>query len=53
MKQLDRRIDYVFFRPPRNGGQVRVQRAHVVRDIVDGLHPSDHFAVVADLEIWG
>ncbi|MPZ71713.1 MAG: hypothetical protein GEU74_00540 [Nitriliruptorales bacterium] len=48
-KQLDRRIDYVLARPGRPGGTVDVRRAFSVGDPEDGLHPSDHDAVVIDL----
>jgi endonuclease/exonuclease/phosphatase family metal-dependent hydrolase len=48
-KQLDRRIDYVLARRPRPGGRVAVRRAFTLADPVDGLHPSDHDAVVVDL----
>lgn len=51
------RIDYVFFRPPRDGG-VRIGGFVRALDAVlpshEGgadTHPSDHFALVVDLEI--
>jgi endonuclease/exonuclease/phosphatase family metal-dependent hydrolase len=50
-KQIDRRIDHVLARPGRPGGTVAVTRAFLAGDRpVDGRHPSDHYAVVADLE---
>ncbi len=50
VKQIDRRIDHVFARPGRPGGTVTVHRAFVAGDApIDGLHPSDHWAVVVDL----
>jgi endonuclease/exonuclease/phosphatase family metal-dependent hydrolase len=51
VKQLDRRIDYVFIRPLLVGEMPTVLRAQVVTDTLDGLHPSDHYAVVADLAL--
>lgn len=50
-KQLDRRIDYVLVRPSAGGRAPEVRSASVDTDRVDGLHPSDHFAVVADLKV--
>jgi endonuclease/exonuclease/phosphatase family metal-dependent hydrolase len=46
---LDRRIDHVFVRPGRPGVRIRMERARVVGEPVDGLDPSDHRAVVCDL----
>jgi endonuclease/exonuclease/phosphatase family metal-dependent hydrolase len=51
VKQLDRRIDYVLFRPSQEGASPSVSQAYVVTDTVNDLHPSDHYAVVADLEV--
>ena len=46
----DRRIDYVLASWPKEGGRGHVVAAHVAGDgPVDGVHPSDHLAVVADL----
>jgi endonuclease/exonuclease/phosphatase family metal-dependent hydrolase len=43
-----RRIDYVFFR----GTGMEVTRSEVVLDRpLSGLHPSDHFGVMADIEM--
>jgi len=51
-KQIDRRIDHILARPGRPAGQVAVRRAFLAGDQpVDGRYPSDHFAVVADLEV--
>lgn len=50
-KQLDQRIDYVLARPGTPRATVEVRRAFSIGDPVDGLHPSDHDAVVADLEL--
>jgi endonuclease/exonuclease/phosphatase family metal-dependent hydrolase len=49
-EQLDRRIDYVLARPGRPGQPVTVRAAAVADTPVDGLPPSDHYAVVVDLE---
>jgi endonuclease/exonuclease/phosphatase family metal-dependent hydrolase len=46
---IDRRIDHVLVRPGRPGQRVVVERAVLAGDPVDGLHPSDHRAVVCDL----
>lgn len=47
VKQIDRRIDHVL----AHGGGLTVERAFLAGDQpIDGLHPSDHFAVVADLD---
>jgi endonuclease/exonuclease/phosphatase family metal-dependent hydrolase len=51
VKQLDRRIDYILVRPPDTGVNPNVRQANILTDAVYGVHPSDHFAVVADLEI--
>lgn len=50
---IDQRIDHVFFRPGREGQQVVVEGLHVTGDVVNGVHPSDHRAVVADLRWRG
>jgi endonuclease/exonuclease/phosphatase family metal-dependent hydrolase len=47
--QLDQRIDYVLARAGGAASPMRIERAFVAGDAVDGLHPSDHYAVVADL----
>jgi hypothetical protein len=48
-KQIDRRIDHVLARP---AGALRVDRAFLAGDRpIDGRHPSDHFAVVVDLDL--
>jgi endonuclease/exonuclease/phosphatase family metal-dependent hydrolase len=41
--QIDRRIDYVLARPGTEGQEVRVRRAFLAGDRVDGVPPSDHF----------
>ena len=46
----DRRIDYVFAGYPTREGLGRVERCRVVcDDAVDGVWPSDHFGVYAEL----
>jgi endonuclease/exonuclease/phosphatase family metal-dependent hydrolase len=46
----DRRIDYVFVGPPASGGLGRVLRCRVVAcEPSDGVWPSDHFGVLAEL----
>jgi endonuclease/exonuclease/phosphatase family metal-dependent hydrolase len=49
-QQIDRRIDYVLARPGVADRPVRVRRAFAVDEPVDGLHPSDHAAVLVDIE---
>jgi endonuclease/exonuclease/phosphatase family metal-dependent hydrolase len=49
--QIDQRIDYVLARPGTPGHPVAVERAFVAGDARDGLHPSDHYAVVADFRL--
>jgi len=50
-KQIDQRIDYVLARPGIAGQGVSVQRAFVAGTAVDGLYPSDHYAVVTDVAV--
>ena len=46
----DRRIDYVFAGPPRRDGRGQIVSCRVVCDDVrDGVWPSDHFGVLAEL----
>ena len=49
----DRRIDYIFAAMPHENGCGSVVDAHVVLDEPDekGVFPSDHFALVADLQL--
>jgi endonuclease/exonuclease/phosphatase family metal-dependent hydrolase len=49
--QLDHRIDYVMARPGRPGGSVAVEQAVVAGGPRDGVHPSDHYAVVVDFRV--
>lgn len=46
---VDQRIDHVFFRPGHEDQLVNVESVSVAGDAVDGVIPSDHRAVVADL----
>lgn len=48
-RQIDQRIDYVLARPGSAGQALAVGQAFAVDVSVDGLPPSDHYAVVADL----
>ena len=50
---VDQRIDHVFFRAGREDQQVLVEGVQLAGEPVDGLHPSDHRAVVADLRWRG
>jgi endonuclease/exonuclease/phosphatase family metal-dependent hydrolase len=46
----DRRIDYVFAGWPKQGGAGNIVSAQVVGDApVEGVHPSDHYGVLAEL----
>jgi endonuclease/exonuclease/phosphatase family metal-dependent hydrolase len=49
----DRRIDYVFVTAERRDGRGTVRDARVVFDQpdADGVFPSDHFGVVADVQV--
>jgi endonuclease/exonuclease/phosphatase family metal-dependent hydrolase len=49
---IDQRIDHVLFRPGRRDRPVRATRAVIAGEPTGGLDPSDHRAVVCDLE-WG
>jgi endonuclease/exonuclease/phosphatase family metal-dependent hydrolase len=46
---IDQRIDHIFVRPGQPGVQVSVESVTVLGDPVDGVHPSDHHAVMCDL----
>lgn len=46
-KQIDRRIDHILVR----GSTVSVDRSFAVNRPVDGLFPSDHFPVIADVRL--
>lgn len=47
--QLDHRIDYIFARPGTDAAPLVVEAARVVDEPREGIHPSDHAAVVIDL----
>jgi endonuclease/exonuclease/phosphatase family metal-dependent hydrolase len=48
---IDRRIDHVLARPGRPGAAVTVRGAFLAGDRpIDGLYPSDHYAIGADLD---
>jgi len=46
---IDQRIDHVFVRPGKPGVRIEVESASVAGEAIDGIHPSDHRAVVCDL----
>ncbi len=46
---LDQRIDHIFVRPGSPEVQVNVESVALLGDPVEGVHPSDHQAVVCDL----
>ncbi len=48
-QMIDKRIDHIFYRPGREDQLVMVQGVLLAGDAVDGIHPSDHRAVIADL----
>lgn len=51
VKQIDRRIDHVFARPGRPGPSLSVRGAFLAGDRpIDGVYPSDHYAVGIDLD---
>jgi endonuclease/exonuclease/phosphatase family metal-dependent hydrolase len=51
--RVDRRLDYVFVTAPRRDGRGTVRDAQVILDRpdADGVYPSDHFGVMADVQI--
>jgi endonuclease/exonuclease/phosphatase family metal-dependent hydrolase len=49
--QLDQRIDYVLARPGPSEHATVVERAFVIGEARDGVHASDHYAVVADVRL--
>jgi endonuclease/exonuclease/phosphatase family metal-dependent hydrolase len=50
---VDQRIDHIFFRPGREDQHVLVEGVQLAGDPVEGVYPSDHRAVVADLRWRG
>jgi endonuclease/exonuclease/phosphatase family metal-dependent hydrolase len=49
--QIDQRIDYILARPGGPDGRVELERSFLAGAPVDGVHPSDHWAVVADFHL--
>ena len=49
VKEIDRRIDHIL---ARRGDGVAVTSVSIMDESVDGTYPSDHFAVVADVDWW-
>ncbi|MEP6653303.1 MAG: endonuclease/exonuclease/phosphatase family protein [Myxococcales bacterium] len=51
--RADRRIDYIFVTAPRRDGRGAIHGAAVVFDDADaeGVYPSDHFGVMADVQM--
>jgi beta-glucosidase len=51
--RADRRIDYIFVTAPRRDGRGSIREARVVfeRPDADGVYSSDHFGVLADVQI--
>jgi endonuclease/exonuclease/phosphatase family metal-dependent hydrolase len=45
----DRRIDYVFAGWPRKGGAGHVTSCRLIGEAIDGIFPSDHYGVLAEL----
>jgi endonuclease/exonuclease/phosphatase family metal-dependent hydrolase len=52
-QMVDQRIDHIFFRPGREDQHVVIEGVHIAGEPVDGVCPSDHRAVVADLRWHG
>ena len=53
MFEPDRRIDYVFVGAPDHDGRGWIETARVVLDTPrDGVHPSDHFGVLAEVRLF-
>jgi endonuclease/exonuclease/phosphatase family metal-dependent hydrolase len=50
-EQIDQRVDHVFVRPGRARQRITVTSASVIDGIANGVHASDHKAVVIDL-VW-
>ena len=51
VRQIDRRVDYVFARPGAPGRPVTVTSSTLAgTERVNGTVPSDHFATVSDLD---
>lgn len=52
-QMIDQRIDHIFFRPGREDQHFIVEGVRMAGEPVDGVYPSDHRAVVADLRWRG
>jgi len=52
-QMIDQRIDHIFFRPGREDQHVLVEGVQVAGEAQDGVFPSDHRAVIADLRWRG
>ncbi len=52
-QMVDQRIDHIFFRPGREDQHLIVEGVRLAGDALDGTYPSDHRAVVADLQWRG
>jgi endonuclease/exonuclease/phosphatase family metal-dependent hydrolase len=48
---IDQRIDYILARPGTPGRPMAVQRAFLAGEPLNGVYPSDHYAVVADFHL--
>jgi endonuclease/exonuclease/phosphatase family metal-dependent hydrolase len=49
--QLDQRIDYVLVRSGTPKHAIAIEQAFVAGEAQDGVHASDHYAVVADVRL--
>ncbi|MFU8947849.1 endonuclease/exonuclease/phosphatase family protein [Mycetocola zhadangensis] len=47
VKEIDRRVDHILVR----GSSIAVDRAFIIDSPVDGVYPSDHFPVIADVRL--
>jgi hypothetical protein len=52
-QMVDQRIDHIFFRPGREDQEVLVEGVQLAGEPPDGVYPSDHRAVLADLRWRG
>jgi endonuclease/exonuclease/phosphatase family metal-dependent hydrolase len=50
-KQIDQRIDYILVRAGKADVPIKVDNVSIVDEPVNDVQPSDHFAVVADLDL--
>ncbi len=51
--QSDRRLDYIFVSPPSRDGRGTIHSCRIVCDRadVDGVYPSDHFGLLAEVQL--